>query len=83
MNISIEDRWQPLVDELLKTGRYGSASEVADEAFRLMEHREAKLAALRQHIDASIARGGHHTGEDVMAFVEASLDEWERTQQAQ
>lgn len=41
------------VAELVKTGRYHSKSEVLREGIRLVQEREARLAAL----DASIARG--------------------------
>lgn len=41
------------VQQLVETGRYGSKSEVLREGVRLVQDREARLAAL----DASIARG--------------------------
>jgi antitoxin ParD1/3/4 len=41
------------VDELVQNGRYNSKSEVLREGVRLIQEREAKLAAL----DAVIARG--------------------------
>lgn len=41
------------VAQLVKTGRYHSKSEVLREGVRLIQDREARLAAL----DASIARG--------------------------
>ena len=50
------DLGQPLeafVSTLVETGRYNSKSEVLREGVRLIQEREARLAAL----DASIARG--------------------------
>lgn len=44
---------EAVVDELVKTGRYNSKSEVLREGVRLVQEREARLAAL----DAAIARG--------------------------
>jgi antitoxin ParD1/3/4 len=41
------------VDELVKSGRYNSRSEVLREGVRLVEEREKRLAAL----DAALARG--------------------------
>lgn len=41
------------VTQLVESGRYGSKSEVLREGVRLIQDREARLAAL----DASIARG--------------------------
>jgi antitoxin ParD1/3/4 len=58
MNVSIGDRWQGFVDRVVQDGRYGSASEVVREGLRLVEEREARLAALRATLDASIALGG-------------------------
>ena len=50
------DLGEPLeefVNQLVKSGRYNSKSEVLREGVRLIQEREARLAAL----DASIARG--------------------------
>jgi len=58
MNVSIGDRWERFVERAVKTGRYGSASEVVREGLRLVEEREAKLKSLRATLDASIAAGG-------------------------
>jgi antitoxin ParD1/3/4 len=76
MNVSIGERWEDFVDQVVKSGRYGSASEVVREGLRLVEERESKLLALRQTIHASIARGGENSDEDVDRFldgVEADL----------
>lgn len=78
MNVSIGDRWQGFVDNIVKAGRYGSASEVVREGLRLVEEREAKLAALRETINASIERGGAHTPEEVRESIASALDGWEQ-----
>jgi hypothetical protein len=40
--------------------------------------REAKLQALRETIERSIARGGSYTDEEIEASIAARLDAWER-----
>lgn len=65
MNVSIGTRWEGFVESAVKSGRYGSASEVVREGLRLVEEREAKLQALRATLDASIAEGGV-AGEDAL-----------------
>lgn len=58
MNVSIGDRWEEFVAQAVRSGRYGSASEVVREGLRLVEEREAKLQALRETLDQSIREGG-------------------------
>jgi len=70
MNVSIGERWEEFVERIVKDGRYGSASEVVREGLRLVEEREAKLQALRDTLNASIARGGSHTPEEVDAMLD-------------
>ena len=77
MNVSIGERWELFVDNALKTGRYGSASEMVREGLRLVEEREAKLEALRQTLNASILRGGAHSDQAVGRRIDAALDAWE------
>jgi antitoxin ParD1/3/4 len=69
MNVSIGKRWEEFVDGVVQDGRYGSASEVVREGLRLVEEREAKLAALRQTIEASIAEGGARSQDAVSAAL--------------
>lgn len=52
-SVNLGDQLEGFVDQLVKTGRYGSRSEVLREGIRLVQEREAKLAAL----DAAIMRG--------------------------
>lgn len=58
MNVSIGERWEGFVESVVRSGRYGSASEVVREGLRLVEEREVKLQALRATLAASIATGG-------------------------
>ncbi|MDI6025713.1 type II toxin-antitoxin system ParD family antitoxin [Corticibacterium sp. UT-5YL-CI-8] len=73
MNVSIGKRWEDFVGEIVRDGRYGSASEVVREGLRLVEEREAKLKALRETLETSIARGGDNSKDDVKAAVQARL----------
>ena len=75
MNVSIGERWEGYVEALLKTGRYASASEVIREGLRLVQERETKLAALRETIETSLARGGENTDDDVDRRLETIAQE--------
>ncbi|MGB8279210.1 MAG: type II toxin-antitoxin system ParD family antitoxin [Methylovirgula sp.] len=75
MNLSVGRHWEEFVDDLVKTGRYASATEVMQEGLRLVQEREAKLKALRDTIEASIAEGGENTDEDVSAFLDQKYKE--------
>jgi antitoxin ParD1/3/4 len=66
MNVSIGERWVGFVEDIMKSGRYGSASEVVREGLRLVEEREAKLQALRETLNASIESGGRNTEDDLV-----------------
>ena len=70
MNVSIGERWEIFVERIVRSGRYGSASEVVREGLRLVEEREAKLKALRAMLDASIAAGGEASDTDIDAAIE-------------
>ena len=43
MNVSLTDKLEEFVNELVEKGRYRSASEVVREGLRLLEIREAQL----------------------------------------
>ena len=77
MNVSIGKRWQEFVDAIVQSGRYGSATEVLHEGLRLVEEREAKLRALRETLDASIAKGGSFSDDEVADPVEERTAELE------
>src|SRR5262249_11843168 len=75
MNVSIGERWETFVADIVKNGRYGSASEVVREGLRVVEEREAKLAALRETINASIEAGGEVSDEQLDADLDAKAAE--------
>jgi antitoxin ParD1/3/4 len=75
MNVSIGARWEGFVDNAVKSGRYGSASEVVREGLRLVEEREVKLQALRDTLNASIAAGGHGTDDELGALLDGKAAE--------
>jgi antitoxin ParD1/3/4 len=73
MNVSIGERWEGFVERIVKSGRYGSASEAVREGLRLVEEREARLEALREKLDASIAAGGEVSDDELDAAKAAEL----------
>lgn len=75
MNVSIGERWEGFVERIVRSGRYGSASEVVREGLRLVEEREAKLAALREKIEASIAAGGEVADDELDVAIAAKARE--------
>lgn len=52
-SVNLGNRLEGVVDDLVKSGRYGSRSEVLREGIRLVQEREARLTAL----DAAIMKG--------------------------
>lgn len=80
MNVSIGQRWEGFVEQIVRSGRYGSASEVVREGLRLVEEREAKLQALKRTLDDSIvegraAEGGACTDDELDAALAAKAAE--------
>ncbi len=71
MNVSLGERWEKFVENTVQNGRYGSASEVVREGLRLVEEREARLNALRDQLNASIAAGGDVSEEGLDAALDA------------
>lgn len=64
------------LEELVKSGRYRSRSEVLREGVRLVQEREAKIAGIRMKIDEGIAavdRGDSRPAEDVFAEPRAHI----------
>jgi antitoxin ParD1/3/4 len=77
MNVSIGDRWEGFVADIVRRGRYGSASEVVREGLRLVEEREARLIALRTMLDRSIEAHGEVSEADLDATLRGKAEELE------
>lgn len=56
-SVAIGNHFQRFIEWQLKQGRFGSTSEVIRAGLRLLEEREAKLAALRVAIQKGIDSG--------------------------
>lgn len=77
MNVSVGERWEAFVADIVKAGRYSSASEVMREGLRLVEEREERLAWLRDKVNASIERGGANNHAEVRRRLAAVAQELE------
>ncbi|MBV8566987.1 MAG: type II toxin-antitoxin system ParD family antitoxin [Methylobacteriaceae bacterium] len=70
MNVSVGSRWEAFIEDLVKQGRYASATEVMREGLRLVEEREARLKALRETIEAAIADPRRFSPEEMRASID-------------
>lgn len=62
-SVSIGGPLDDFVGKLIKSGRYGSTSEVVRSALRLLERQESQLAALRHAVEA-----GEQSGESDLSL---------------
>ena len=77
ISVDLGPQLEAVVNDLIEKGRYGSKSEVLREGVRLVQEREAKLAAFYAAIDAGLAdleAGRTVSMEEAFASVEADLD---------
>ncbi|HQV52056.1 MAG: type II toxin-antitoxin system ParD family antitoxin [Flavobacteriales bacterium] len=49
-SLSLGSHWEKYIQTKIRSGRYGSVSEVVREALRAMEDHDKKLNALRGHL---------------------------------
>ena len=77
ISVDLGPQLEAVVTDLIENGRYGSKSEVLREGVRLVQEREAKLAAFHAAIDEALAEadaGNTVSLEDAFAQMEAELD---------
>ena len=71
-SVTLSEHFQTFIEGQIGEGRYGSASEVVRAGLRMLEEREARLAALRAAL-----REGEESGFiedfDFDAFIEDKL----------
>lgn len=68
-SMSLGDHFTDFIDEQVRVGRYGSASDVVRAGLRLLEENEAKLRALNEAL-ADGERSGEPRPFDRQAFQE-------------
>jgi antitoxin ParD1/3/4 len=76
-SVNLSGHFVELIDGLVQSGRFGSASEVVREGLRLVESRETGLDRLRRAVAASEA-----SGEAVSFDMENWLKEQDRLDSA-
>ena len=79
MNVSLTPELEALVEQKVRSGEYKSASEVVRHGLRLLSaedrEREARLAALRGHLDPAIAEHDRgHTIPGPLAVEQAKAE---------
>lgn len=62
-SVTIGSQLDEFIGELIRTGRYGSTSEVVRSALRLLERQEHQLMALRNAVTA-----GERSGESDLSL---------------
>lgn len=79
MNVSVGKHWEEFIDALVKSGRYGSASEVIRQGLRRVEADEVQLRSLREEIQAAIDEDVWYSADEVVEHLEGKRATTERT----
>ena len=70
-SVTLGEHFDRFISDQLALGRYQSASEILREGLRLLEEREAKLAALRAALEAGEVSGfGSFSFEELKAELD-------------
>jgi len=76
-SLSLGEHWEVFIRNEVRSGRYGSASEVVRDALRTLETQKTRLDALRAHLaeGAAQARAGVFVEDYSVENVIAALDD--------
>jgi len=69
MSYAVGKHFDKFIRDQVTAGRYNNASEVVREGLRLVEEREAKFRALKEHIAGAIERGGAYSDAEIEAAL--------------
>ena len=69
-SIILDPPSEEILDDLVRSGRYGSESEAVSEALRLLRAREVRRGEIRQAWREGIVSGGYEPVEDVLDRLE-------------
>jgi antitoxin ParD1/3/4 len=82
MNVRVARHFEVWIEEQVASGRFGDPSQVVEEALRLLEQREARLADLRQAIQEGEASGPPEAL-DFAALRQRLHEQWDAEQPGQ
>jgi len=71
MSYAVGEHFEQFIKQQIFSGRYNNASEIVREGLRLVEEREARLLALRSHINAAIENGGSYSDDEIGDMLSA------------
>jgi antitoxin ParD1/3/4 len=87
MNIILTSEQEKFIQAKLETGKYRTAQEVLEFAFRLLDEYEQADAdwidSVREKIDAAIATSEHTPAIDGKTFVNEIFEHFQRVREAQ
>ncbi|MBI1321270.1 MAG: type II toxin-antitoxin system ParD family antitoxin [Candidatus Hydrogenedens sp.] len=74
MSYALGEHFEKFIRDQVQAGRYRDESEVLREGLRLIEERDAKRIALKEHVLRAIERGGAHSDADIEAALLADSE---------
>jgi antitoxin ParD1/3/4 len=77
MNVSLTPELDAFVEQTVRSGRYGSASEAVREGLRLLQEREGKFQRLKRDIEIGL-ESGPSVEKSFAEIAKAARAKWER-----